>query len=72
MTNNILTFENLEYYHNKLSKLFDDYAKLEDIPSIEYCTDEDILRLFDSSIPDTPVDPDTPEESIGSIDEVQT
>lgn len=77
MTNNILTFENLEYYHNKLSKLFDDYAKLEDIPSIEHCTDEDILRLFDPSIPDTPVDPEPdtpvepeiPEGSIGSIAE---
>jgi hypothetical protein len=69
MTDNILTFENLEYYHNKLSRLFDDYAKLEDIPSIEYCTNEDILRLFDPYIPETPVDPEVPTESIGSITE---
>lgn len=32
--------------------------------SLEYCTNNDILRLFDPSIPETPVDPepDTPTE----------
>lgn len=75
MTNNILTFKNLEYYHNKLSQLLDNCAKLEDIPSIEYCTNNDILRLFDVSIPEepvepeTPVEPEVPSESVGSITE---
>jgi hypothetical protein len=39
---------------------------------IEYCTNNDILRLFDPSIPeepDTPVEPEVPVESIGSITE---
>ena len=37
-----------------------------------YCTTNDILRLFDASIPeepDTPVEPEVPTESIGSISE---
>lgn len=37
-----------------------------------YCTNDDILRLFDASIPeepDTPVEPEVPTESIGSISE---
>ena len=34
-----------------------------------YCTNDDILRLFDSSIPETPVDPEVPVDSIGSITE---
>ena len=93
MTNEkIITFYNLQHYHNKISQiidnkqdiisdlseyakksdipLLDDYAMLEDIPSIEYCTTEDILRLFDTNIPDAPIEPDTPvvpEENIGSI-----
>lgn len=65
----IVTLEHLERYHNKLSQLFDDYVKLEDIPSIEYCTNNDILRLFDTSIPEEPVEPEAPTENIGSIAE---
>ena len=37
-----------------------------------YCTNDDILRLFDASIPeepDTPVEPEVPAESVGSITE---
>ena len=37
-----------------------------------YCTNDDILRLFDPSIPeepDTPVGPEVPSESIGSVTE---
>lgn len=40
-----------------------------------YCTNNDILRLFDASTPeepvepDTPVDPEVPTESVGSITE---
>lgn len=37
-----------------------------------YCTNNDILRLFDASIPeepDTPVEPEIPVESIGSMTE---
>lgn len=42
---------------------------------LKYCTDNDILRLFDASIPEEPADPDTPvnpevpTETIGSITE---
>lgn len=45
------------------------------LPSLEYCTNDDILRLFDPSIPeepvepDTPVEPEVPAENIGSITE---
>lgn len=67
MASKIVTLETLERYHNKLSQLFDDYAKLEDMPSIEYCTNNDILRLFDPSIPEEPKGPETPMENIGSI-----
>jgi hypothetical protein len=65
----IVTMSNLSRYHNKLSQLFDDYVKLEDVPSIEYCTNNDILRLFDTSIPEEPVEPEVPTESVGSITE---
>ena len=34
-----------------------------------YCTNNDILRLFDPSIPEEPVEPETPTESIGSLTE---
>lgn len=37
-----------------------------------YCTNNDILRLFDASIPEepnTPVEPEVPAESVGSITE---
>ena len=34
-----------------------------------YCTNDDILRLFDTSIPEEPVEPEVPSESIGSITE---
>ena len=34
-----------------------------------YCTNDDILRLFDASIPEEPVEPEVPSESIGSITE---
>mgnify|MGYP003296383528 CR=1 FL=1 len=63
MVNKIVTLENLERYHNKLSQLLDNYANLEDIPSIEYCTNDDIYRLFNTNIPETP---DVPEQ-VGSI-----
>lgn len=37
--------------------------------SLEYCTNNDILRLFDASIPEEPVEPEEPTENIGSITE---
>jgi hypothetical protein len=61
MANKIVTIENLERYHNKLSQL------LGDIPSIEYCTNDDIYRLFNANIPETPDVPEQPSEIIGSI-----
>jgi hypothetical protein len=63
----ILTFENLQFYHNKLSKLLDGYANLEDIPSIEYCINDDIYRLFNTNIPETPDEPEQPSVIVGSI-----
>lgn len=63
----IVTLSNLSRYTDKLSQLFDDYVKLEDMPSIEYCTNNDILRLFDASIPEEPVEPEVPAENVGSI-----
>ena len=63
----ILTLENLERYHNKLSQLLDGYANLEDIPSIEYCTNDDVYLLFNASIPETPDVPGQPSVIVGSI-----
>lgn len=34
-----------------------------------YCTNDDILRLFDASIPEEPVEPEVPTKNIGSISE---
>ena len=65
--NKIVTFKNLEHYHNKLSQLLDNYANLEDIPSIEYCTNDDIYRLFNDNIPETPNVPEQPSVIVGSI-----
>lgn len=62
----IISIEELSYYNDKLWSVIN--QKLEK-SSIEYCTNDDILRLFDPSIPDTPVEPDVPIESIGSISE---
>lgn len=62
----IISIEELSYYNDKLWSAIN--QKIEET-SIEYCTNEDILRLFDPSIPDTPVEPDVPTESIGSITE---
>jgi hypothetical protein len=62
-----ISLDNLSRYHNNLQSFIED--KLKDItaPSLEYCTNDDILRLFDPSIPETPVEPEIPVESIGSI-----
>lgn len=60
----IISIEELSYYNNKLWSAIN--QKLEE-SSIEYCTNEDILRLFDPSIPDVPVEPEIPNENIGSI-----
>jgi len=62
----IISIEELSYYNDKLWSAIN--QKLEE-SSIEYCTNDDILRLFDSSIPDTPVEPEIPTENIGSISE---
>lgn len=65
----IISIEELSYYNDKLWSAIN--QKLEE-SSIEYCTNDDILRLFDPSIPDTPIEPEIPEtptESIGSISE---
>jgi hypothetical protein len=64
----LISLDNLSRYHNNLQSFIED--KLKDMTassSLEYCTDEDILRLFDPSIPETPVEPEIPVESIGSI-----
>lgn len=62
----IISIEELSYYNDKLWSAIN--QKLEE-SSIEYCTNEDILRLFDPSIPDAPVEPEIPSENIGSITE---
>ena len=66
-----ISLDNLSRYHNNLQLFIED--KLKDItdtlPSLEYCTNNDILRLFDLSIPDTPTEPETPTGSVGSITE---
>jgi hypothetical protein len=63
----IITLENLQFYHNKLSQLLDEYATLENIPSIKYCTNDDIYRLFNTNIPETPDVPEQPSVIVGSI-----
>lgn len=62
----IISIDELSYYNGKLWTAIN--QKLEEL-SIEYCTNDDILRLFDPSIPETPVEPEVPTESIGSISE---
>lgn len=62
----IISIDELSYYNDKLWAAIN--QKLEE-SSIEYCTNDDILRLFDPSIPETPVEPEVPTESIGSISE---
>lgn len=65
----IISIEELSYYNDKLWLIIN--QKLER-SSIEYCTNNDILRLFDASIPDepdTPIEPEAPTENIGSIAE---
>jgi hypothetical protein len=69
-----ISLDNLSRYHDNLRSFIEDKIKgiTDLIPSLEYCTNEDILRLFDASIPETPVEPEEPEtptESIGSITE---
>ena len=62
-----ISLDNLSRYHNNLQSFIED--KLKDMTmssSLEYCTNEDILRLFDPSIPE---EPETPTENIGSISE---
>ena len=75
----IISIDELSYYNDNLWSVIN--HKIEEskdniisiVPSIEYCTNNDILRLFDPSIPeeptepDTPVDPEVPAENIGSI-----
>ena len=67
MANKIVTFKNLERYHNKLSQLLDNYVNIEDIPSIEYCTNDDIYSLFNGNVPETPDVPEQPSVIVGSI-----
>lgn len=65
-----ISLDNLSRYHNNLQSFIED--KLKDItamPSLEYCTNDDILRLFDASIPEEPTEPEIPTENIGSITE---
>jgi hypothetical protein len=76
--NKIITLQQLNHYHENVQALIDN--KVQDlmgtITSLHvYCTDNDILRLFDPSIPeepvapDTPIEPEVPTENIGSITE---
>ena len=62
----IISIEELSYYNDKLWLIIN--QELERL-SIEYCTNNDILRLFDTSIPEEPVEPEAPTENIGSISE---
>lgn len=80
---NIINLENLSRYNDniqavidsKVQKLMTDVQQMiaEHTANLHiYCTNNDILRLFDASIPeepDTPVEPEVPTESIGSITE---
>lgn len=66
-----ISLDNLARYHINLQSFIEDSLKsiTDTIPSLEYCTNDDILRLFDPSIPDTPAEPETPADSVGSITE---
>ena len=64
-----ISLDNLSRYHNNLQSFIEDKLKDIQTPSLEYCTNDDILRLFDPSIPETPVDPEVPTGNIGSITE---
>ena len=61
-----ISLDNLSRYHNNLQSFIEDKLKDIQTPSLEYCTNDDILRLFDPSIPE---EPETPTENIGSISE---
>ena len=78
-----ISLENLSRYNDniqavidsKVQKLTTDVQQMiaEHAANLHiYCTNNDILRLFDASIPeepDTPVEPEVPAESVGSITE---
>lgn len=67
------------YTKNEVDELLSNYVSSEVVQQMidnaiadrhVYCTDNDILRLFDASIPeepDVPVEPEVPIESIGSM-----
>ena len=71
-TNKIITIDTLSRYNENIQivvqRMIDDTTANLHI----YCTEDDILRLFDASIPeepDTPVEPEVPTNNIGSITE---
>lgn len=74
------THDERYYTKTEVDELLSNYVSLEVVQQMiadnnanchVYCTNDDILRLFDASIPDvepdTPVEPEVPTESIGSM-----
>lgn len=73
--NKIVSIDNLSRYNDNIQQVIDGKVQelMNTIASLHvYCTNNDILRLFDSSIPEEPTEPEgpeTPTENIGSITE---
>ena len=65
----IVTLQNLNRFHDNIIETIQYMIADNNANFHVYCTNEDILRLFDQTIPETPVDPEVPTENIGSITE---
>jgi hypothetical protein len=70
--NKIVSIDNLSRYNDNIQQVIDGKVQelMNTITSLHvYCTNNDILRLFDSSIPEEPAEPEVPAENAGSITE---
>lgn len=76
----IVTLQNLKRFHDNILETIQQMIADNNVNYHVYCTNNDILRLFDASIPeepetpvdpepDTPMAPETPIKIVGSITE---
>lgn len=69
-TSKIITIGTLSRYNENIQSVIDSKVqKLMSDTELKFCTNDDILRLFDTSIPEEPIEPEVPTENIGSISE---
>jgi hypothetical protein len=58
----IVTLQNLNRFHDNILETIQQMIADNNANYHVYCTNEDILCLFDPSIPEEPVEPDIPEQ----------